>query len=400
MIHIPQITHIVQRITKMNSHFTHLDKCKVNELKTIAKSHNLRVSGTKPLLIQRIREHLFREKCASHIQKTFRGYIVRFLLHHMKHANKVKSLCVNECDCFTMEPISDIPFLRLYTVADSKDFIYGFDIISLLTMFKKCGALNPYTREDMSRHIVKTAHTLGRLIWLLAPQYLDKSELDVIDFSVYRPRGTNRNNPHNRIITEDAPVRLYRPQYNNREDRERREIRSIIFNSMNTQPLPQNTHLLIEICQEDFTNVELSLLNKIVNIRRLPIEQRIREVFIEIDLLGNYTHYTWFSELRPHEYYQFFSHLYNLWNYRAGLSREIKKQICILYDPFTNLNLPHDAFSNTERVREFCTTLIENIVYGSPDPEYRKLGCMHVLSALTLVSREARQNLYWLYESL
>jgi hypothetical protein len=43
---------------------------------------------------------------------------------------------------------------------------------------------------------------------------------------------------------------------------------------------------------------------------------------------------------------------------------------------------------------------MENMVYSGVDEEYRKIGCFHALSALTIVSYPARAALPWLYESV
>jgi hypothetical protein len=40
------------------------------------------------------------------------------------------------------------------------------------------------------------------------------------------------------------------------------------------------------------------------------------------------------------------------------------------------------------------------MVYTGIDVEYQKLGALHVLSVLTIVSMDARRNMMWLYESL
>ena len=43
---------------------------------------------------------------------------------------------------------------------------------------------------------------------------------------------------------------------------------------------------------------------------------------------------------------------------------------------------------------------MENLIYSSVDIEYRKIGALHSLTALTVVSHGARRALPWLYESL
>jgi hypothetical protein len=40
------------------------------------------------------------------------------------------------------------------------------------------------------------------------------------------------------------------------------------------------------------------------------------------------------------------------------------------------------------------------MVYCGIDDEYRKIGTLHALTALTIVSNGARNSLPWLYESL
>ena len=40
------------------------------------------------------------------------------------------------------------------------------------------------------------------------------------------------------------------------------------------------------------------------------------------------------------------------------------------------------------------------MIFSGFDEEYRKLGILHVLTALTVVSANARSELLWLYESL
>ena len=63
-------------------------------------------------------------------------------------------------------------------------------------------------------------------------------------------------------------------------------------------------------------------------IRTKPINQRIIEVFMEIDLLGNYTESSWFLNLEKREYYKYYGTLYDIWGYRARIPYDVKKQIC------------------------------------------------------------------------
>jgi hypothetical protein len=371
--------------------YEYLQKYKIPELKQIAKKYHLKVGGNKTDIIDRIYRYLLKLNAALCIQRTFRGYVVRYFFKNMGFKNRLQ--CVNECDSCTLEPLSNISFKRLFCFTDNNHFTYGFDLISLLTMYKKCNITNPYTREQMNDSQLKMIQTLGRFLILLFPNVIDKMERDLI-YS-YLPEKTKS------IINTPANINAV---YNIRnENRDR--IRHLIFRIFTTSP----THIetVNELVQRFLTDSERTILYKLVELKGLQLEQRIRNVFIDIDLLGNYTQSVWFSSLDAHECSYFFRHLYDIWNYRGNLSPEIKKQICTLHDPFLNLRLPsiYEIQNGIDEVyRDFvqgiCITVIENMVYGSADPEYRKIGTMHVLTALTIVSPDARNNLHWLYESV
>ena len=124
---------------------------------------------------------------------------------------------------------------------------------------------------------------------------------------------------------------------------------------------------------------------------------RIQEIFMEIDQLGNYTQSEWFSEL-SHSYLSSFIHnLYDIWNYRSNMSYIVRTQICPYYNPF--LFEVDVGVRFGEELKKNCIIIMENILFSGGDIEYRKLGCIHILTALTLVSRSAQRALPWLYES-
>jgi len=363
-----------------------LQNYKIPDLKLIARTYQLKISGNKSELIDRIYCHFLKLNSAICIQRTFRAYMVRYFFKYMGFKNR--ALCVNECDGCTLEPLSSIPFERFFSCKDSHDFVYGFDIISVLTMYKKCNITNPYTREQMSDKHVKIIQTLGRLIVILFPDALDTVEKE----SIYVPPP-----PSNNIVPTGQRNENQRHQSTDR-------IRHLIFHTATTTPGYIST--ISNLIQGYLNDSERTLLYKLVELKQSRIEQRIRDLFIDIDLLGNYTQSIWFSSLDTREYFYFYRHIFDIWYYRANLSIEIRKQICSLYDPFLNIRVPslssieRDPYLYEGRLREICITIIENMVYGSPDPEYRKLGSMIVLMALTLVSADARNNLHWLYESV
>jgi hypothetical protein len=146
----------------------------------------------------------------------------------------------------------------------------------------------------------------------------------------------------------------------------------------------------------------MNRLNQINTMRRQPINTRVRDVFIEIDRLGLYTNQEWFNSLSHLGFANLYRILYNLWNFRAGIPNAMKLLICPFHSPFDGIfprETRHDELSLVE-IKTACVIVFENMIYSGVDDEYRKIGTFHALSALTIVSREARAAMPWLYESV
>jgi hypothetical protein len=338
-----------------------LNKYKIPELKSIAKSHKLHISGTKKALIERIKTYFLSCKNAIQVQRTFRGHIVRKSFALRGVALKNRKLCVNETDGFTLEPLDEIAFQLFYSYTDTNDFVYGFDLMSLITLYKNKGKIvNPYTREKINVNTLCEILTLGRLVKIIFPN-----------------------------ILEDGKEMI--------ETVEVRSVPAVRRNTINTRT--RNT--IINVDNLDERQREIFL--KLEEIRRLSINQRIQELFIEIDILGNYTQSSWFTNLEKRDLIRLFRFIYDLWNYRGQFSDETKRNICYLCCPFSNVrminNYTYEHLSQDQAL-ESCLTIMEHLVYCGIDIEYQKLGTLHVLSALTMVSIHARNNLYWLYESI
>lgn len=133
-----------------------------------------------------------------------------------------------------------------------------------------------------------------------------------------------------------------------------------------------------------------------------PLNQRINDLFIEIDQLGNYTQSEWFSELNRQELIRYFRCIYDIWNYRAQLSFETKRKICPLRDPFGSFYYSFSQFLNLsdDQLKMLCLSIMESMILTGIDKDHKMLGTFHILTALTVVSGPARANLPWLFESL
>lgn len=355
-----------------------LNKCKLPELKTIVKQYNLPRTGNKDVLIDRIKQHFNKTRSSIVIQKTFRGWLVRYSFKLRGDCNNNRSVCVNSSDFITLEPLEEIPFQLFYSYKDEKDFVYGFNITSLIQLIKNQGKIdNPYNREKLSNKIINEIIALNNITRIISPAHADE---------LSRVRLVSDKKPQNILnIQRNQPV----------------PITAALITTLNMgvsvdyfHPRLYNNVVMHDGAREKY--------NKIVESRMKPLRQRIQDLFMEIDHLGNYTQGSWFSNLERRDCMRFFRCLHDIWSYRANLSQDVKLKICPLFDPFTNFltNSIYNVETPTETIQLTCVTIMENLIYSGIDDDHRKIAALHVLSALTVVSFQARNSMMWLYESI
>ena len=340
-----------------------LKKYKLNELKQIAKSNKLRISGTKTIIIERIQEYFNKcIKCVK-IQKMYRGFIVRQSFKLRGEECKNHELCVNTSDFYSMEPLNEIPIEYLFTFkSNDNKIIFGCNIFSFLQFIhNKTDIKNPYNREYISIDVIQRFLKLYNLVKIIFVIPEDIPEINTKSIMMIQNNQNNYNNQNRNI---------YRPALQN----------DIVVSN----------------------EIIMDRRNKLINMRTKPLLLRIQELFIEIDQLGNYTNYQWFVNLERRDYIRLYRILYDIWTYRGHLSRDMKFKICIFEDPFHEMQRERLHFhdGSIDILRELCLKAFENMVYCGIDNEYRKIGTLHALSALTVVSINARNEMMWLYESL
>ena len=225
---------------------------------------------------------------------------------------------------------------------------------SLIQLFKKTGTItNPYNRDQMDYSVVRNIIK----IYKINSHIFKKNDQKIKSVSSH---DINSSNNH--------------------------QTNENIFINMQSQP------------ETGFSFMRERTIQKLNEMREKNDIERINELFIEIDLLGNYTHIEWFTDLTENKMIQFVQKLYDIWNYRSNMSYIVKMQLCPFFNPFL-YNIDRDEEFN-ENIRRNCITILENIIFSGGDTEYRKIGALHILSALTLVSNPARRSLPWLYESV
>lgn len=132
------------------------------------------------------------------------------------------------------------------------------------------------------------------------------------------------------------------------------------------------------------------------------IELRALSLFQTIDSLGNYSNPNWFLSLNRNQIIKFVRELIDIWNYRAQLSQETKRNICPPNgDPFRNLSMPYiHTEGNMGNVKKVVLEVLEKLVNSGSDKDSKSLGAYYVLGGLTLVNQEAATSLPWLFQSV
>jgi hypothetical protein len=341
-----------------NSTISHR-KYSATDQKKIKANFDFLLSGKKQDLIDRIIEFFKKENACINIQKIFRGKLVRDSIVLRGPGLKNKTMCVNDTDFYTFDKLKDIDVYDFFSY-ECDNFVYGFKLSSVITLFKNKTkkTLNPYTRTNMDYLLISIERLskLTKIIHKNVPEEINDFVNDKI---------TIRSGPPRTIYTRNA-------------------IQNII-NQENTYNYNEMT-------------------NKLNQIRQLPLQTRIVQLFMEMDHLGNYTESFWFSNLDRTQHIRYYRVLYEIWSYRSHLPMETKNNICPLGNPFVNnaINMINNNYSQFDEVniQNACICAMENMVYTGTSSEFKVLGAFQVLCALTIVSHPARMAMPWLYESV
>jgi len=189
---------------------------------------------------------------------------------------------------------------------------------------------------------------------------------------------------------------------------------NLISKGGNTIKNPYNRKLIPEIILKN-----IKLIIRLSNILKIPIvlhleddtqnmsaekviELRILSLFQNIDALGNYSNPQWFLSLNRNQIIKLIRELSDIWNYRAQLTIETKRNICPPNaDPFRNLSMSYiHTEININNIRKVVLEVLEKLVNNGIDKDSKSLGAYYILGALTLVNTDAATSLPWLFQSV
>ena len=211
----------------------------ITNLKEILKKYNRKLSGNKNELVIRIYNYLKINYNSILIQKIFRSHIVKQYINLHGPAFKNKNLCVNNEDFCTRQKISEIPYEQFFSFKNNKNYIYGFDILSIYNLYLQNNKLeNPFTKEPLESNILSNI--------LLFIQYSKLLNINInINFSTLFLN--DNNNLNLRIISIFHEINLL-GNYSN----------SLWFNNL-------SKHLLIQFLNEliDIWNYRANLLSNV-----------------------------------------------------------------------------------------------------------------------------------------
>lgn len=132
------------------------------------------------------------------------------------------------------------------------------------------------------------------------------------------------------------------------------------------------------------------------------LELRAVQLFQRINELGHYSDFAWFWHLPQRGYYRFYLKLRDVWDTRAQISTQTKREIVPPqgnpFHEFPRRGLHLESYS-TEEWRSKLLQVMELLVTRGINKDSQILGSYYVLGGLTMVSPDAAQTLPWLHQS-
>lgn len=128
---------------------------------------------------------------------------------------------------------------------------------------------------------------------------------------------------------------------------------------------------------------------------------RVLDIFQKIDALNVTaagTNPNWFIDLNIVKLQKFYRNLEDIWNYRAELSLEQKKQIVPNNDLFTVSINKMFLMNNIKKIRDIILNDLEKLVTSGISDNHKSTGCYYILIALSEISSDCATSLPWLVQ--
>ena len=161
---------------------------------------------------------------------------------------------------------------------------------------------------------------------------------------------------------------------------------------------------------KDFMKDQVTVLHKIKkqNIKvdknkispQLLVKSKCIDLFSKIDMFGYQTQIEWLYNQSPVTLRYFYRKLVNLWNYKLGLSYDLKDRILPLGDLINinrNLSNPSTVSNNNKfKLLDKILVVLDALVTQSPNLDDRNMGAIIILHALAEISNDCVTSNPWL----
>lgn len=342
----------------------------IKKMKPLCRKYNLKLSGNKKQIFYRLSEYLEKNDASIIIQKYFRGYIARMFKHlylldsndNNKPKTNTNTKFANDVDFYSLESFDDIHFYQIFKYKCNKGFVYRFDIRSFFQLYKKSNngkkMTNPYTREPINRDVVRKFKKYVRFGKCLKyPIILTEEE-------------KQENTQHNPNENTHTHTHIY---------------------TNNEQHVNNNDYTNIEINYEEQFNEQ-------------QFNTNMNALFFKMDEYGHITDTNWFFQLSIGQKRKYIFEIYDMWNYRLGITHQQKQKIVHPHgNPFRTLFYSIQQVRhifNERQLNHYIYIIIHSLIHKGYDNESKSLGVFYVLMAFTLVSSDAASSMPWLYQSV
>lgn len=173
--------------------------------------------------------------------------------------------------------------------------------------------------------------------------------------------------------------------------------------SVISEDIIKNLNKIIKLNKIHGEKFKINKINEDNEITISTFNSRILNACLRIDSLGNYTDVNWFKILNRRQIIKFVNVLHDIWNYRAQISEEVKREICTpVGRPFSFVNVNYNYLCTCDilQLKMIFVKIIENFINKGINESSSSLGAMYILSALTLVNNDAAEALPWLFQSV
>ena len=124
--------------------------------------------------------------------------------------------------------------------------------------------------------------------------------------------------------------------------------------------------------------------------------RRLNGLFINIDAMGHYTSADWLIQLSNPELIMFLTRLWYIWVKQTAALRHL---ICPGINPFHAAETVNMRDQTREENCAMIVRIGELLIGSAAEEEHRNIGSMYFMTALTVVSRPARNQMPWLYDN-